>query len=138
VASTFDQYVVRKAKKPYEIEHLWADKFVRHTDEFDHPADFDEYRNHIGGLVLLPRGFNQSLGDKTYEDKLGHYNAQNVLVRTLNPACYENNPSFTGFLGRSELPFKAHSGFKKADLDERQDLYRKIAERVWSPERLKV
>ena len=138
VASTFEQYVVRKAKKPYEIEHLWADKFERHTDEFDHPADFDEYRNHLGGLVLLPRGFNQSLGDKPYEEKLAHYNAQNLLVRTLNPACYENNPSFSAFLDRSGLPFKAHAVFKKADLDERQDLYREIAERVWSADRLKV
>lgn len=138
VASTFDQYVVRKAKKPYEIEHLWADKFERHTEEFDHPADFDEYRNHVGGLVLLPRGFNQSLGDKTYEDKLAHYNAQNVLVRSLNPACYENNPSFSAFLGRSALPFKSHAVFKKSDLDERQGLYREIAEAVWSVDRLRV
>jgi len=136
VASTFDQYVTRKSKKPYEIEHLWADKFERHTDEFTHPADFGEYRNRVGGLVLLPRGFNQSLGDMPYDGKLKHYNAQNVLVRSLNPACYENNPSFSGFLGRSGLPFKSHAEFKKADLDQRQALYCKVAEVLWSPQRL--
>lgn len=138
VASTFEQYVTRQAKKPYEIEHIWADKFERHSDEFVHPTDFGEFRNRIGGLVLLPRGFNQSLGDMTYEDKLKHYNAQNALVRSLNPACYENNPSFSAFLDRSALPFKAHSAFKKDDLNERQQLYRRIAETIWSPERLKA
>jgi hypothetical protein len=138
VASTFEQFVQRDVKKPYEIEHLWADKFERFMDEFKHPADFAERRDHIGGLVLLPRGFNQSLGGKTYEEKLPHYNAQNVLARSLNPACYENNPSFLAFLERTQLPFKAHPQFKKADQDERQKLYGLIAEQVWSPRRLEV
>jgi hypothetical protein len=34
------------------------------------------------------------------------------------------------------LPFRAHPAFKKADLDARQDLYRRLAEQIWSPERL--
>jgi len=138
LASTFEQYVQRDIKKPYEIEHLWADKYEQFMEEFKHPADFAERRDHIGGLVLLPRGFNQSLGAKTYEEKLSHYNAQNVLVRSLNPACYENNPSFLAFVERTQLPFKAHSQFKKADQGERQKLYGLIAEQVWSPKRLEI
>jgi hypothetical protein len=37
---------------------------------------------------------------------------------------------------KSGLPFKAHAQFKKADLEERGLLYRKIAERLWNPDAL--
>jgi uncharacterized protein with ParB-like and HNH nuclease domain len=123
-------------KKPYEIEHIWANQYERHTDEFSSVYEFQEHRNRIGGLVLLPRGFNQSYGDKPYEEKLPRYYGQNnLLVQSLNPQCYENNPGFRRFIEESGLPFKPHEQFKLQDLDERQALYRQIAEQVWSTER---
>ena len=54
---------VSEGKARYEVEHIWADHPERHTDEFAHPADFAEYRNRIGGLLLLPKSFNASYGD---------------------------------------------------------------------------
>ena len=36
----------------------------------------------------------------------------------------------------SGLKFHPHAKFEKANLDERQALYRKLAEQVWRPERL--
>jgi len=36
----------------------------------------------------------------------------------------------------SGLLFRLRAGFRKADLDARQALYQKLAERTWSPERL--
>ncbi len=42
----------------------------RHDDEFAHPSEFAEYRNRIGGLLLLPKSFNASYGDLPYEEKL--------------------------------------------------------------------
>lgn len=123
-------------KTPYEIEHIWANQYERHTDEFDSAYAFEEYRNRIGGLVLLPRGFNQSYGDKPFEEKLPHYYGQNtLLIQSLHPQCYKNNPAFRGFIERTGLPFKPHQAFTKQDLDERQELYRQIAEHVWSTER---
>lgn len=136
-SSSFVDYVSRTVKKPFEIEHLWANKPERHTDEFQHPRDFAQYRNRIGGLVLLPRGFNQSLGDLPYEEKLGPYYGQNYLLKTLCPSFYEHNPSFIAFAGQTGLPFRAHTHFKKADLDERQRLYAEICDQVWSPIRFK-
>jgi hypothetical protein len=47
-------------KPRYEVEHVWADHLEQHTDEFQHPADFAEHRNRIGGLLLLPKSFNAS------------------------------------------------------------------------------
>jgi hypothetical protein len=127
---------VSEGKNRFEIEHVWSDHPEEHTGEFDHPADFAEYRNRIGGLLLLPRSFNASYGDLSYEEKLPHYNTQNLLARSLHPQCYQHNPGFLRFLQESGLPFKSHSQFKKADLDDRGALYRQLARRIWNPDDL--
>jgi hypothetical protein len=127
---------VSEGKTRYEIEHIWADHPERHTDEFGHPADFGEHRNRIGGLLLLPKSFNASYSDLPFDAKLPHYNTQNLLARSLHPQCYEHNPGFLRFLQESGLPFKPHSQFDKADLEERGALYRQIAERIWNPDDL--
>lgn len=127
---------VSEGKGRYEVEHIWADHPERHTDEFSHPADFAEHRNRIGGLLLLPKSFNASYGDLSFEEKLPHYNTQNLLARSLHPQCYDHNPGFLRFVEESGLPFKAYEHFKKADLEERGTLYRMLAERIWNPDDL--
>ena len=127
---------VGEGKARFEVEHIWADHAERHADEFSHSADFAEHRNRIGGLLLLPKSFNASYADLPYESKLEHYISQNLLARSLHPLCYQHNPGFLGFVERSGLPFRAHSEFKKGDLDERGALYRELAERIWDPEDL--
>lgn len=137
-ASRYAEYVRRGGKNGYEVEHIWADHADRHSDEFQHAADFAAYRNRIGDLLLLPKSFNASYGDLPYAEKLKHYPKQNLLAQSLHPSAYEHDPGFRRFKEESGLPFHPHPEFKKADLDERQDLYRRIAERVWDPARLKV
>jgi hypothetical protein len=127
---------VSEGKSRYEVEHIWANHSERHTDEFSHAADFSEYRNRIGGLLLLPKKFNASYGDLTYTDKLPHYLTQNLLARSLHDQCYQHNPGFMQFIQRSGLPFHGHEDFKKADLDARGALYRQLAEQIWNPEDL--
>ena len=134
--SHYEEYVQRKGKKGYEVEHIWANHPERHKDEFDHPSDFEDYRNRIGGLLLLPKSFNASYGDLPYEKKREHYLKQNLLAQTLHEAAYEKNPGLAQFLKTSGLPFKAHPQFKKADLDSRGVLYRQLAERIWNPSNL--
>ncbi len=134
--SKFGDYIA-EGRNRYEIEHIWANHYERHENEFSHPADFSEYRNHIGGLLLLPKSFNSSYGDLAYEKKLDHYFGQNLLAKSLHPKCYEHSPGFLRFKRESGLGFRAHEEFKKKDLDERQDLYIEIAERIWNPQRLK-
>src|SRR6202040_1326231 len=65
-ASRYAEYIQRRGKNGYEVEHIWANHPERHEDEFAHPNDFAEYRNHVGGLLLLPKNFNASYGDKPY------------------------------------------------------------------------
>ena len=133
--SHYHEYVQRRGKNRFEIEHVWADHTERHG-EFEHPADFAEYRNRIGGLLLLPKSFNASYGDMPYADKRKHYLKQNLLAQSLHEDAYERDPGFTEFVQKSGLPFKPHPEFRKADLDARQDLYRHLAEQIWNPERL--
>ncbi len=134
--SRFVEYMARGGKDGYEIEHVWANKPEQHTDEFSHPADFQEYRHRIGGLLLLPKSFNASYGDLSYDQKLPHYNGQNLLARSLHPGGYDHNPGFSHYIERSGLLFRSHEDFKRVDLDERQSLYREIAEEIWDPARL--
>lgn len=133
----FAEYVNRSRKKPFEVEHIWADKYERHTDEFDNPYDFADQRDRFGDLLLLPKDFNASYGDKPYLEKLPHYFGQNLLAASLNPLAYEKNPSFLRFVEDTDLPFKPHpDGFTKSDIEERQELYRRVCEHVWSPDDL--
>lgn len=133
--SSFETYIRRDIRKPFEIEHIWPDDYWRYADEFETEDQFAQYRNRFGGLIILPRGFNQSFGADTYEQKVKAYFGQNLLAKSLNEQCYQNNPSFLEYVGRSGLPFRPHTQFKKADLDARQDLYRRMCEEIWSPAR---
>ena len=134
--SHYAEYVQRKGKHGYQVEHIWANHPERHEDEFAHPNDFEEYRNRIGGLLLLPKSFNASYGDLPYSEKWKHYLQQNLLAQSLHELAYKHNPGFVKFVRESSLPFRPHPDFKKADLDARQDLYRRLAEEIWDPKRL--
>lgn len=123
-------------KKRYEIEHIWANRPERHREEFTHPSDFAAMRNRIGGLLLLPKSFNASYGDLTYEEKLPHYHGQNLLARSLHITCYENNPGFLRFIETTGLPFKPMVSFKSAEMEERCTLYLELAEHIWNPNRV--
>jgi len=130
INTNYDSYFIPEGKQ-FEIEHIWANKYERHIDEFEQKADFEVFRNRLGDLVLLPRGTNQSYGDKNYKEKHKHYVKENLLVQSLTPLAYENNPNFINMIQSTKLPFKAHEEFKKADIEERQKLYQLICEDIW-------
>jgi hypothetical protein len=95
-------------------------------------------RNRVGGLLLLQRGLNQSIGDATYEQKRDAYvsHGQNLLARSLHPLAYKNNPTFRVLIDRTGLPFRAYDTFSPSAQAERQELYLRMAEWVWNPSRL--
>ena len=130
-SSNFSTYFISAGKKPYEVEHIWANKFEKHRDEFEQRHEFDNYRNRIGDLVLLPQGTNQSYGAMTYGLKVEHYLKENLLVKSLHPKAYENNPNFVGMANNLGLKFKPYSAFAKTDIDERQALVQSICEAIW-------
>lgn len=132
-ASRYREYTNAEGVR-YEVEHIWADHYERHTDEFSHPHEFAEHRNLIGDLLLLPKRFNASYNDDPYSKKLPHYLEQNILARSLHPQSYEKNPGFLKFVETTGLPFKPYQAITKADVVERGQLYRAIAQRIWNPD----
>ena len=130
-STNFSTYFVSPGTKPYEVEHIWADKFEEHRDEFEQRHEFDNYRNRIGDLVLLPQGTNQSYGAMTYAEKIEHYLKENLLVKSLHPKAYEKNPNFVGMAKNLGLNFKAHEAYTKAEINERQTLVQRICEAIW-------
>ena len=148
--SRYDDYI------NYEVEHIWATNQYKedlgYQDDFDHEWEFLEYRDRIGGLLLLPKKVNNSLGDKPYKDenaslkdnkdKITAYSRQsdNPLAYSLHEVAYDTSEGFPGFqqfIKRSNLEFKHHDDFKKEDLDERQELYRELCKQIWNPEKLR-
>jgi uncharacterized protein with ParB-like and HNH nuclease domain len=124
------------AKVKYEVEHIWADHFEQHTDEFEHEADFTRHRNRLGDLLLLPKQFNASYNDDPYPTKLPHYFGQNLLAASLNQLSYTKNPGFLAFVKASGLPFKPYDEFLAQSIVERGGLYRELAGLVWNPDDL--
>ncbi|MEM5552045.1 DUF262 domain-containing protein [Pseudoalteromonas neustonica] len=129
--TNFATYYHAAQGKPFEIEHLWANNFDNHRDEFEQLNDFNECRNSIGALVLLPRGTNQSYNDKPYTEKLPHYIKENLLVKSLHPLAYDNNPNFKRLLLVNQLAFQPHAEMKIKDIQARRALYSQIAQQIW-------
>ena len=138
LSSRFEDLISQGRARPFEIEHIWADQYDRFKDWFAHPSDFETERNRLGGLLLLQRGVNQSLGDATYEAKRDAYlsNSENLLARSLHPLAYQNHPGFQSLLDRTGLPFRPYESFGPKEQAERQELYIRLAEWVWNPSRL--
>ena len=114
-----------------EVEHIWADKYEEHEDEFTDKGEFASRRNVIGDLLLLPKSFNASYGDKPFSEKVVQYMGQNILAQSLNELKYQNNPGFLSFKETSKLGFKPYSEFKNQSITERTNLYRGILLYNW-------
>ena len=118
--------------KQFEIEHIWGDKFSEHNDEFDQESHFQQWRNSIGALILLPNGTNQSFSSNKYKDKIEHYIKENTYAQTLHPSFYQKNPNFLNSSLIKGLQFQSHQDFKKQDIEERNKLVMRICEQLWS------
>ncbi len=113
-------------KKEIEVEHIWADHYEEHVDEFDNEADFKNTRNSIGDLLVLPKSFNASYGDDDYETKVPRYYSQNILAQSLNKDKYERSPGFLNYKNRSGIEFKPYEKFNRNSITERVNLYSSI------------
>ena len=129
--SNYVSYHHPKGKK-FEIEHIWGNKFEEHKDEFEQENDFQNWRNYIGALILLPNGTNQSFSSDQYKEKLKHYIKENTYAQTLHPRFYEKNPNFTKTPLIKKLGFVPHPKFKSQDIEERTQLVQRICEQIWS------
>lgn len=136
IPSNFNNYINREIKNPYDIEHIICDHHDWFITEYPEKESFDRHRNKFGGLLLLPMDKNRSLNDLTFDKKLPIYFGENLLAKSLNSDCYQNNPQFKRFIEAENLKFKPYVSFDKNALIERQELYEEIAKKIWGINRL--
>ncbi|GAA3132981.1 hypothetical protein GCM10010466_24490 [Planomonospora alba] len=128
--------------RPYQIEHLFANKPARHSAEAPDPVRFRSLRNQLGGLVLLLDKDNASLGAMPFEEKVKRYGRQDVLVGVLNREYHSNFPrlhEFTKANGLESLlrPFRPNTPMAEV-IKVRQELYLRLCSRIWSLERMGI
>ncbi len=132
----FDKYVDRDTKNSCDIEHIWADDYDRHKEECSSQQEFQEWRNHVAGLLLLPADVNRSYQAKPFEEKAPHYATQNLYAASLTASAYMHQPKFKKFCTDENLPFKSYEHFGKSEQLERRQLVSALVSRIWSSERL--
>jgi hypothetical protein len=121
-------------RNPYEIEHVWANKFERYQHEVKTQAKFHSTRNRLGALLLLPKSDNASYQADSYADKVKYYYGQNMLAASLNENAYRKGPDFSRFrknspAGKLFHPYVGDFGVKA--IEERQKLYQQLCETIW-------
>lgn len=142
--SRFPEYI---RPELHEVEHILADQYEKHghheNDKFENEHEFRNYRNRIGGLLLLPKRRNRDFGKLPYAKKYQDYDGVGILlVRSLHEGAYRHNKGFRDFNNEFErisggLKFEPHPEFKKKDLGKRQELYRELCKQIWNPEKLR-
>jgi hypothetical protein len=120
----------------YDIEHVIADQYSRFSEDFSSEEDFQEARNRIGALLLLPKRFNRSYGALPFEDKRQHYVTQNALAQTLSDQAYARNTGLQRVITELGIPFSSYLHFGRPEIIARQEIYARMAEAVWSLDRL--
>ncbi|NEC14901.1 DUF262 domain-containing protein [Streptomyces sp. SID8014] len=122
-------------RRPFEIEHIWANRFERYQPETKKRPVFDSYRNRLGALLLLKKSDNASYQDLPYEEKVDYYQRQNHLAGSLHVKHRERNPDFNKFVRTRKLDglLRPFPKFTMSAIEERQKLYQKLCEIVWDP-----
>lgn len=135
-------YVEQKNRRPYHIEHLFPASLLSYQQSIENPEQYQQWRDRIGGLVLLDGADNSGMGAAPLVDKADWYRHHNWLAGSLAAAVYRprSAANFKRFVKQHGLKdmFRAYvSGEPFVELIEsRSALYCAIAERIWNPERL--
>ena len=134
VASNYCNYMDKKTKNPFEIEHIITDHYEWFTDEYADQEEFKRWRNSIGALLLLHKSINASLSDSRYDYKLSKYcsNEGNIYTESLGKLAYLNNPRFKRFIKENNLGFKPYKHYGKAEISERIKLLKQLVSLVWN------
>lgn len=135
----FAKYIDRKRSDySYDVEHILSDKFEDHKHatsaggSFSSKREFEELRNNIGNLILLPRSKNRSYNALAYAEKSDFYKTDNILSKTLCKTYYERNTKLKKYLEESGIKLSPIERFTKASIEERANVYLDIAQKIWS------
>ena len=138
----YGELVVVSGRSRYEIEHIWPNKFAEYQDRFADEAEFQDYRNRIGSLLLIPHSYNRSYNDMKTEEKLPLYGRSDhhLLVASLSSQTYARNPKFNQWREQTAFNFESYDqskdGFTRHASEARLELYRELARSIWTPDLL--
>ncbi|MEU7340230.1 DUF262 domain-containing protein [Streptomyces sp. NPDC007074] len=124
----------------FHIEHLYANHHHRVAGEIPDAVLFRSRRNQLGGLGLLMGRENSSLNDMPLSEKSQFYPRSNVLLGIIAPGYDRRNPILREFIKTHQLDrFLRSFGPQEtmtSVVQARQELYLRLFEHIWSPERL--
>lgn len=141
----FANYVDRSQdSKTFDIEHLLANDMVKINTDLEKSgksgflttSEFNDSRNSLGGLILLPRGRNRSMKDMLYTDKLARYSNENILAQTLTSSFYLNQPNWNKFSVDTSISTKGCVHADATTINDRVQFYFNVATRIWNPDEL--
>lgn len=133
---SFDKLVNREVKNPFDVEHIWSNDYEAVESLFADEQEFQEWRNHVASLLLLPADVNRSLQDKPFAQKRAHYAKQNFYAASLDANAYQHQPKFQQYIAAHQLTFQPFDKFTKVEQQNRRLLVAQMVELVWSPSRL--
>jgi len=136
----YPELVVVSGRTRIDLEHIWPRKFEEYRHLFTDEAEFLDYRNRLGSLLLIPYSFNRSYSDMSTDQKLPLYGRSDhhLLVASLARATYERNPKFSRWIAETGFSFIPYdqTGFGRTAAEQRVELYRQLARAIWSPDLL--
>lgn len=135
-ADNFPDLIDRSRKNPFDIEHIISDDYGKFSNEYENAHVFQEWRNWVPALLLLPADVNRSLQAQPYEEKVKVYSGQNLLAASLSETPYVNRPQFRALRTELDLKLEPLTVFKKEQMQERCQLLIDLANVIWSPTRL--
>ena len=113
-----------------EIEHVMA-HYSDYQSNFPDPERWEEAKERLGALVILPKRLNGSLGNANYTRKIEEYASQNALAASLSPRAYDGKLRFRGAKPRQPFNFRSCQSMTPKAIEDRERLYCAIAEKVW-------
>jgi uncharacterized protein with ParB-like and HNH nuclease domain len=130
----WDTYFARNLSDPWEVEHIWANHYERHTAEFSSDSAFQEARNRFGALLLLPKSVNASLSDLSVQEKVPVYLKQNLLARLANSESMQNDPRLKAKVSKLSTAAEAIGGeMDEAQIARRTAFYKSLCLEIWNP-----
>lgn len=128
--------------RPYQVEHLFANKPERHRKEVPDLLQFRTLRNQFGGLALLPASDNAAYGAMPLQEKIIRYGRQNVLLGVLNKDYHSTFGKLRKFAKENQVeryirPFPSNASMSEVT-KVRQELYLRLCAQIWSVGRLGI
>lgn len=121
-----------KGPKAIEIEHLMGNDFQAFRENFASYAAFQQARDRLGALTLLPKRVNAGLQAQPYTSKLVAYRDQRPLTQSLCVSHYDQQNRFRGLANSEEYGLEPVAAMTPEVIELREIIYACLANDIWN------